>query len=156
MVPMLFLKFSKRTLSLKGRGSSVCFWGLGASTGHSCLQVESRELQASPYLSPKSWRTRWWYHHGYMKGKSCLTDLTTFYDEMTGSVDEGRADDVYLNFNKAFNSFPHNIWTGQLLKYGPGKWTVTGLPGPKGYEQQHEVQLDTSHFAMVDTGGRTI
>jgi len=45
-----------------------------------------------------------------MKGKSCLTDLTAFYNEVTGSVDEGRADDVYLDFSKAFNTFPYNMY----------------------------------------------
>jgi len=29
--------------------------------------------------------------HGFIKGKSCLTDLAAYYDDMTGWVDEGRA-----------------------------------------------------------------
>lgn len=37
--------------------------------------------------------------HGFMKGKSCLIDLISFYNEMTRSLDEGRAVDViYLDF----------------------------------------------------------
>jgi len=32
--------------------------------------------------------------HGYTKGKSYLINLTTFYDGMTGWVDEGRGVDV--------------------------------------------------------------
>lgn len=32
--------------------------------------------------------------HGFTKGKSCLTNLINFYNEMTGLVDEGRAADV--------------------------------------------------------------
>lgn len=36
--------------------------------------------------------------HGVTKGKSCLTNLIAFYNEMTGLVDERRAVDVvYLN-----------------------------------------------------------
>lgn len=77
-----------------------------------------------------------------------MTDLTAAYNKLTGSVDEGRADDVYLYFSKAFNTFPHNICIGKLLKYGPGKQTVRyNEKRPKGYEQQHKVQVDASHLA---------
>ena len=37
--------------------------------------------------------------HGFMKGKSCLTDLIASYGVMIGSVDEGRTVDVYLDFS---------------------------------------------------------
>jgi len=32
--------------------------------------------------------------HGFIKGKSCLTNLIAFYDAMSDWVDEGRAVDV--------------------------------------------------------------
>jgi len=36
--------------------------------------------------------------HGFTKGKSCFTNLISFYDEMTGLTDEMRAVDiVYLD-----------------------------------------------------------
>lgn len=43
--------------------------------------------------------------HGFTKGKSHLAKLIAFYEEMTSSVDRGRASDiVYCNFSKAFDT----------------------------------------------------
>ena len=45
--------------------------------------------------------------HGFMKGRSCLTNLISFCDKMTRLLDEGKAVDiVYLDFQKAFAQFP--------------------------------------------------
>ena len=56
--------------------------------------------------------------HGFAKGKSCLTNLITFYDEMTGLVDERRAVDiVYPDFSKGFDTVSHKILIDKLLMY---------------------------------------
>ena len=55
--------------------------------------------------------------HGFTEGKSCLTNLIAFYDDMTGWVDGGRAVDVaYLDFSKAFDTVSHKILLGNLRK----------------------------------------
>lgn len=51
--------------------------------------------------------------HGFTKGRSCLTNMISFYDEMTALVDGGRTVAIiYLDFSKAVS---HNIFTEKLM-----------------------------------------
>ncbi|CAM4563207.1 unnamed protein product, partial [Lepidochelys kempii] len=68
--------------------------------------------------------------HGFTKGKSCPTNLIGFYDEITGSVDEGKAVDVlFLDFSKAFDMVSHSILASKLKKYGLDEWTIRWIEG---------------------------
>jgi len=56
--------------------------------------------------------------HGFTNGRSCLTNLISFYDKVTRLVDEGQAADVvYLDFSKAFDTVPHNIFVENLAAH---------------------------------------
>ncbi|CAM5077298.1 unnamed protein product, partial [Eretmochelys imbricata] len=63
--------------------------------------------------------------HGFTKGKSCLTNLIAFYDEITGNVDEGKVVDVlFLDFSKDFDTVSYSILASKLKKYGLDEWTI--------------------------------
>jgi len=57
--------------------------------------------------------------HGFMKGRSCLTNLICFYDQVTHLVDEGKpVDIIYLEFSKACDTVPHSILLEKLDAHG--------------------------------------
>ncbi|CAM5138247.1 unnamed protein product [Eretmochelys imbricata] len=63
--------------------------------------------------------------HGFTKGKSCLTNLIAFYDEIAGYVDEGKAvDALFLDFSNAFDTVAHSILASKLKEYGLDEWTI--------------------------------
>jgi hypothetical protein len=46
--------------------------------------------------------------HGFTRGRSCLTNLLEFFEEVYERIDEGKPVDViYLDFAKAFDKVPH-------------------------------------------------
>jgi len=46
--------------------------------------------------------------HGFTKGRSCLTNLLEFMEEVTDKLDNGKpVDIIYLDFAKAFDKVPY-------------------------------------------------
>jgi len=68
--------------------------------------------------------------HGFVQGRSCLTNLLEVLEHWTSSMDEGYGVDViYLDYRKAFNTVPHRRLltklnmigiTGELLEWIKG------------------------------------
>ena len=61
--------------------------------------------------------------HQLTEGKSCLINLTAFYNDMTYTVGKGRAVDVsHLKFIKCFDMVFHSILTATVMTDRLEKW----------------------------------
>ncbi|KAK4817414.1 hypothetical protein QYF61_013481 [Mycteria americana] len=72
--------------------------------------------------------------HGFRKGRSCLTNLISYYNKVTRLMDEGKAVDVfYLDFRKAFDTVSHSILLEKLAAHGLDgctlRWVKNWLDG---------------------------
>ena len=57
--------------------------------------------------------------HGFLKARSCLTNMLCFLEEVTKWIDEGSpVDIIYLDFQKAFDKVPHQILLLKLKAHG--------------------------------------
>jgi len=57
--------------------------------------------------------------HGFVKGRSCLTNLLVFLEEVSSYLDSGYPVDViYLDFQKAFDKVPHRRLALKLSAHG--------------------------------------
>ena len=66
--------------------------------------------------------------HGFLKARSCLTNLLCFLEEITKWVDEGSLVEViYLDFQKAFDKVPHQRLILKLISLGMGNSIVNWI-----------------------------
>ena len=79
---------------------------------------------------------------GFLRNRSCLTQLLTSYAKTVQSIEDKRAcDTIYLDFSKAFDCIPHNEL---LLKL----WTI-GITGPL-WLLIHNYLQNRHHFVSID------
>uniref|UniRef100_A0A803K1Z4 Reverse transcriptase domain-containing protein n=1 Tax=Xenopus tropicalis TaxID=8364 RepID=A0A803K1Z4_XENTR len=66
--------------------------------------------------------------HGFMKDRSCQTNLIAFYDEVSKKLDSGDAVDIiYLDFAKAFDTVPHKRLLSKLRSIGLSEAVCTWI-----------------------------
>jgi hypothetical protein len=71
-----------------------------------------------------------------MCGRSCTTNLLSFFENITAELDSGKVIDViYLDFAKAFNTVPHERLKKKLKAHSIDgdvlKWIMAWLSGRK-------------------------
>ena len=50
------------------------------------------------------------FQHGFVHGRSCITELLTVLDKWTEAIEQGESiDAIYLDFAQAFDTVPHQI-----------------------------------------------
>jgi len=71
--------------------------------------------------------------HGFVKNKSCLTNMLVFMEEVTNYLDSGPGypvDVIYLDFQKAFDKVPHRRLIMRLALSSTRNWrrcTTAGM-----------------------------
>ena len=66
--------------------------------------------------------------HGFLKARSCLTNLLCFFEEITKWVDDGSpVDVVYLDFQKAFDKVLHQRLILKLKAHGIGNDVINWI-----------------------------
>src|SRR6266516_3209982 len=92
--------------------------------------------------------------HGFMKGRSCLSNLLICQNEIVNMIDSGSpVDIIYLDFQKAFDKVSHGILMNKVRKAGiVGKladWLENWL---KGRTQRVGINGLYSEWAEVSSG----
>ena len=96
--------------------------------------------QIITFIRPKLSRLQF----GFLKGRSCLSQLLTSFAKMFDDLDRGGAgaiDAVFLDFSKAFDSVPHNELLYKLWRIG-----ITGNL----WQWFREYLSERKHFVHID------
>ena len=68
------------------------------------------------------------YQHGFLKARSCLTNLLCFFEEITKWVDDvSPVYVVYLDFQKGFDKVPHQRLLLKLKAHGIGNDVINWI-----------------------------
>ena len=86
--------------------------------------------------------------HGFSKGKSCPTNLLSFYRKVFETIDKGEEYDiVYLDFSKAFDRVPHRRLLSKVKAHGIGGKVLEWIR-----EQRIQINGKKSEWGIVTSG----
>jgi len=92
--------------------------------------------------------------HGFIKGKSCLSNLLDFFEILTKQIDQGKCVDViFLDFSKAFDKVPHNKLRKKLRDHGIRGNIENWINGwLSGRQQRVVIEGEHSNWIPVTSG----
>ena len=91
--------------------------------------------------------------HGFVKVRSCLTNMLCFLEEITKWIDEGSpVDIIYLDFQKAFDKVPHQRLLLKLKAHGIGDGIIYWIEKWLTDRRQHVVVDGVSNWKLVLSG----
>ncbi|RMB95356.1 hypothetical protein DUI87_28344 [Hirundo rustica rustica] len=92
--------------------------------------------------------------HRFRRGRSCLTSLISFHDQVTCLVDAGKAVHVvYLDFSKTFDTVSHSILLEKLAAHGLDRRTLCWVKNwLHGWVQRVVVNGAASSWWLVTSG----
>lgn len=74
--------------------------------------------------------------HGVEMGRSCLTNLLEFFEEVNSRTDKGESVDVSLDFQKAFDKVPNDRLLRKISAHGIKDHILAWIAGwPNGRRQ---------------------
>ena len=94
------------------------------------------------------------HQHGFVKSKSCLTNLLETIDLITSGINAKKAVDVvYMDYAKAFDKVPHNRLIHKIERYGFHPSITKWLKAFTTCRKQRVVQgEEASDFVEVKSG----
>ena len=106
-IPLDWKRANVAPIFKKGKRSQACNYRPISLTSQICKLFESIiKDEATIHLTKHQLINK--TQHGFMSGRSCLTNLLEFLEDVTKVVDDGHPVDViYLDFQKAFDKVPH-------------------------------------------------
>lgn len=122
--------------------TGLCRSGVGGEIAAKCTYTDETELLK--HIEEYSLLRE--NHHGFCKGKSCLTNLLEFTEKVNKHVSNCEPGDIiYLDFQKGFDNIPH--WSKLGMSSVESKFADDKIQGGE------KPRLSVKNFVRISTTG---